>query len=325
MVTKILRGDEDETRKQLRISNRTFWGIVNQMPRKTHGWKQEFELLTFLYWFACGSSYRVVGNSVGISRKTVCSIVHNMLDFFINKMRHAIRFPTVDQFEAIGNKFCTRARTTILEKCLGAIDDTHIPVECPVGRHSEYINRKLFYSIQMQAVVDSFGKFIDVFVGFPGSVHDTRVLKNSSLYINHSFPPSSYYLIGDSGYPCMLAPLTIIIPYKDPTRNEKKFNTIISSARNVVECAFGIMKKRWRVLKKTMELKIKNCIKTVFVGCILHNICLNSNDLNWDAIDPAQFVANDNNEPEDDNDVDDDIDGVFFRDILLQEMLLMQN
>lgn len=32
----------------------------------------------------------------------------------------------------------------------------------------------------MQAIADHKGKFLDIFVGYPGSVHDARVLKNST-------------------------------------------------------------------------------------------------------------------------------------------------
>jgi len=45
-----------------------------------------------------------------------------------------------------------------------------------------YINRKQFYSKHIQGTVNQKLKFIDVFIGYPGSVHDARVLKNSSIY-----------------------------------------------------------------------------------------------------------------------------------------------
>ena len=36
----------------------------------------------------------------------------------------------------------------------------------------------------MQAVVDFRGRFLDVNIGWPGEVHDARVLVNSSFYMN---------------------------------------------------------------------------------------------------------------------------------------------
>lgn len=34
----------------------------------------------------------------------------------------------------------------------------------------------------MQGTVNQHLKFIDVFIGYPGSVHDARVLKNSTIF-----------------------------------------------------------------------------------------------------------------------------------------------
>ena len=65
----------------------------------------------------------------------------------------------------------------------GAIDGTHIPILRPSGDSgSDYYNRKGFYSIVMQALVDYRGIFLDIYLGWPGKVHDARVFSNSSLY-----------------------------------------------------------------------------------------------------------------------------------------------
>ena len=64
----------------------------------------------------------------------------------------------------------------------GAIDGTHIPIIRPDESASDYYNRKGYYSIIMQAMVDYRGLFMDVYIGWPGKVHDARVFVNSSLY-----------------------------------------------------------------------------------------------------------------------------------------------
>ena len=66
--------------------------------------------------------------------------------------------------------------------CAGAIDGTHIPIQTPLENHTDYVNRKSYHSILMQVVVDARYLFRDVVIGWPGSVHDARVLSNSELY-----------------------------------------------------------------------------------------------------------------------------------------------
>ena len=39
---------------------------------------------------------------------------------------------------------------------------------------ADYHNRKGFYSITMQSLVDFQGLFMDVYIGWPGKVHDAR-------------------------------------------------------------------------------------------------------------------------------------------------------
>ena len=67
-------------------------------------------------------------------------------------------------------------------QAVGAIDGTHIPIIRPEQSPADYYNRKGYYSILMQAVIDFRGIFMDVCIGWPGKVHDARVFANSELY-----------------------------------------------------------------------------------------------------------------------------------------------
>ena len=67
-------------------------------------------------------------------------------------------------------------------QCEGAIDGTHIPITPPALNHTDYYNRKGWYSVTVQTVVDHRYIFRDINVGWPGSVHDAGVLANSSLF-----------------------------------------------------------------------------------------------------------------------------------------------
>ena len=59
----------------------------------------------------------------------------------------------------------------------GAIDGSHIPVKAPQECPENYINRKNFHSVNLTAICDDEMRFLDCYAGWPGSVHDSRVLK----------------------------------------------------------------------------------------------------------------------------------------------------
>lgn len=63
------------------------------------------------------------------------------------------------------------------------------------------MNRKLLHSIQLQAVYDSSGKFLDLFAGFLELVH------NAYSYLLTEW---------DGVYPCMEQPVCILTPIREP-------------------------------------------------------------------------------------------------------------
>ena len=89
--------------------------------------------------------------------------------------------------------------------CVGVIDGSHIPINAPNRNHTDYCNRKGFYSVILQAVVDDRYCFTDINVGWPGCIHDATVFANSSLFekaSNGTILPSDIVLtIGETTIP----------------------------------------------------------------------------------------------------------------------------
>ncbi|XP_043233380.1 putative nuclease HARBI1 [Amphibalanus amphitrite] len=163
---------------------------------------------------------------------------------------------------------------------VGAIDGSHIPISQPVEDQEVYVNRKGFHSLVLQAVCQADMRFIDVFTGYPGSVHDARVFRNSPLCqaLPRLCPDGESVILGDSAYP-----LTgqLITPFKDNgrlTRRQKRFNTEVSKRRVVIERAFALLKGRFRRLKFLKMWSIADTTKTIIAACVLHNMCLAGGD-----------------------------------------------
>jgi len=66
---------------------------------------------------------------------------------------------------------------------LGVIDGSHIPISAPIESQKNYINYKKFHSVILQRIFDYKLRFIDVFMGICGSVHDARVWRLSDIRI----------------------------------------------------------------------------------------------------------------------------------------------
>ncbi|KAH7957293.1 uncharacterized protein LOC125758336 [Rhipicephalus sanguineus] len=124
--------------------------------------------------------------------------------------------------------------------------------------------------------------FIDVFVGFPGSVHDARVLQEIFVYEVGVYEVASKceggYVLGDAAY--TLLPW-LLPPYR-PIANWQpwmtRFNKVHSKQRVVVECAFGILKARFQRLLYIGVTDIEQAVRIVIGACVLHNVARRSGD-----------------------------------------------
>ncbi|CAL8388268.1 unnamed protein product [Boreogadus saida] len=88
----------------------------------------------------------------------------------------------------------------------------------------------------LQGIVNDEGRFIDIFVGPPGRVHDARMLRGSTFYANWQEKMEDYRLLGDSAYIGQAFPF-IITPKRDNgalTDADHQQNFYISRGRVIV-------------------------------------------------------------------------------------------
>ncbi|KAL5560435.1 hypothetical protein UlMin_036646 [Ulmus minor] len=144
--------------------------------------------------------------------------------------------------------------------CVGAIDGTHIPCIVDVHLQAAYRNRKGYTSRNILTVVDFDLKFTYLVAGWEGSVHDSRVLRDSMSDPTFSFPtpPGEKYFLVDSGYANRRG---FLAPYRGTNyhirdrrrlggdRKKELFNYRHASLCNAVERTFEIWKSRFRILR----------------------------------------------------------------------------
>ena len=69
--------------------------------------------------------------------------------------------------------FCAFIRRSF-PNILGALDGCHLEVEVGKTDRPFYLNHKDYHSINLMAICTYNLAFLDIFVGWPGRVHDSR-------------------------------------------------------------------------------------------------------------------------------------------------------
>ena len=130
-------------------------------------------------------------------------------------------------------------------------------------------------------------RFLYAVVGEPGSTHDARLLKESSIFhkiLKGDVLPDRDISLGDFGYVSLATVGDSAFPqfswlikgYNEITHDmqQRYSNKRLCGARVVTENAYGILKRRWRILYKKTECRLFN-LRYVIMGCIaLHNLCI---------------------------------------------------
>jgi hypothetical protein len=298
--------DDVRFKKVLRMLPETFKSLVNLIKNhlifQSNNLKQqapvELQLAVFLRRLGSRNDIFSICSNYGIAEGTVILFCKRVMKAIISYKTNYVKWPTGQArefvhkgFEAIGG----------IEDIIGSIDGTHFILQnAPTKDKEVYFTRKKRYALQCQGIVDHRGIFINYDVGWPGSVHDAKVYRNSYFYSNRSsLIKENDFLIGDSAYP--LSPF-LIKPYNKPNNEQKRFNKIFSSHRIVVEHSFGRLKNRFVGIREIAVKKISTAINLIDCAIILHNYL----ELNEDIWDDQEY-ENFNDDDDGDNYIEEEL------------------
>ena len=235
-----------------------------------------------LFKLTQGASLFICSEMFAIGKSTVSAILRDVVHAINDTMRQELTWPTGERLLQTEQNFYDLCG---LPGVMGAIDGTHVPISKPKHCPADYYYFKSgAYSLNCQAVVDSDKRFLDLYLGMPGSTNESRVLRCSTLYDmamhrtlvdnEHEFLGFSLYLIGDLGYPllpwfmvlhCTTGPMSVA---------DRLFNKKLRRGRCVVENAFGILKLTFREFLTKSDLNVAFLPDVILVCAILHNVLL---------------------------------------------------
>lgn len=282
---------ELELIQDFRLNRKALYALHHLLRREQdHGWGHKLEVLIYAYWLAHDLSYREVSQVFSVPRSTIHRIVHKVAQFIWDYLYRAISFPSPANLDTVGHVFGQLSRTPILNKAVGAIDGCHIQIKPPSLHRLDYLNYKGFYSINMQAICDSSGKFLDIFVGYPGSAHDTHFKEQLFL---HCKKVSSKWLFHSGWWRIPL------FGNPNPPHHYLQGTGEWQSATKVqlppVKEAFNCWKSLWHYENSLEVHTFQGPGPHVIASCgFLHNVCVD----NGAILEPDQDVAGDNLDPE---------------------------
>lgn len=280
--------------ENFRVSQVTFTYICNQLRTSItkadtvmrKAITAEKRVAITIWFLATGCDYRTIGHLFGVAKSTVCVVLKEVCACIVNVLLP--KYIAMPKGNALKNVIEGFRRDYGFPQCVGAVDGTHIPVVSPEECAADYYNRKGWHSVLMQGTVDNLGRFVDIYVGWPGRVHDARVFANSSLYKrgqdNTLLPdwkeklgPNNkdvpLVILGDPAYPLLEWLMKAFPDTGHLTQHQRQFNYRLSRARVVVEHSYGKLKGRWRCLMKRLDISVVDVPEVVAACCVLHNIC----------------------------------------------------
>ncbi|XP_022810484.1 protein ANTAGONIST OF LIKE HETEROCHROMATIN PROTEIN 1-like [Stylophora pistillata] len=185
-----------------------------------------------------GNLYETIGPALNVGRTIAIEACQDVVEVLYELRNEYIKFPTtVAETMRCIETFTDKSR---LPNTVGAIDCAFDHIDSAV----DYFSRNQQHDFIIQAVSDGKGLFLDFATGYPGSLHDARVYRNSSLYQRASnedilrepverigITDIRPYLVGDSAYP--ISPW-LMKPYPEATRDpgEVTFNDYDDDRRN---------------------------------------------------------------------------------------------
>lgn len=226
----------------------------------------------------------MTANMFGIHQCTVSKVVLEVCDAITKHLGpEHIHLPRTS--EEMHRKVSQFELNFGMIQAFGCIDGSHVPIKTPSTDYDDYFCYKQYYSLNVQAVCDYCGMFIDVDCRWPGCVHDAKVFANSTL--NHRMRSGSLpqtfntlsnerhkvanYVIGDPAYP--LAPYYVKEFESCTTNTQVLFNELLRSARDQIECAFGRLKAWWFIQTRKIDFNTEMVPAVIYACFVLHNFC----------------------------------------------------
>ena len=213
-----------------------------------------------------------------------------------------------------------------LPGCTGSVDCVHLLWDmCPAGLHSSCKGKDGHPTLAFEAVVSHTRRFLSVSRSFWGTVNDKTIARHDPAFkalrtagtflndhewgtIGDDLTPQRHkgaYFVCDGGYHRWTSCMN---PFKHQLEGSETayWSRHLESIRKDVECSFGILKKRFMILKHAIRFHDAGAIENLFITCcVIHNLLLEYDglgdsglseeeiDVEYDVMEASAILVND--------------------------------
>ena len=253
--------------------------------------RTELLVMSALYLLGTGAAFRSCRSLCLISTSEVRKFFYVFINAIVDMKDEYICMPTnLSELNRVSKCYDIVG----LPGCMGSIDVVHVKwANCPAGDFNRAKGKETFPSLGFECITDFNRRVLSIYGPHFGSRNDMDIVK-TDVYVEmirtkrlfrnaqwkyynldgHVRREKGMYLISDNGYlrwPTTICPFT----RTSVSSPEGYFSTNIESVRKDVECTFGIIKKRWRILNNGFYFRdMAQCAKIFVTCCCLHNFML---------------------------------------------------
>ena len=247
----------------------------------------DVRLACAIRWFAGGSPYDMM-TTYGISHTDTINSYWYVIDAINKHPQFNITYPADhDAQHAIAQGF-SKVSKAGFKCCAGAIDGIliwiHKPskkdcttIGCDEGKF--FCGRKKKFGLNCQAVCDVRGRILDISILYPGSTSDCLAFESMTLFRNleEGMLAPGLCLFGDNAY---LNTPYMATPYSAASGTKDAYNFYHSQLRIRIECTFGMLTKRWAILRSAIPVNVTvpKTVALVLALAKLHNFIIDAED-----------------------------------------------
>ena len=108
------------------------------------------QLFITLRYLATGTFQSTVGELIGVSQATASRTITRVTNALVSEMPTWVKLPNQSEANTQKYKFFQMAS---FPNVFGCVDGTHVRIQAPRENEHEYVNRKNFHSINVQAFI----------------------------------------------------------------------------------------------------------------------------------------------------------------------------